>query len=734
MQALPDVRLMTRLPLLALLVLAACATPAAPSGGPADTTPPALAGSLPETGATRVADSTLTLTFSERLDPSARTAVTVAPTGDTAPEVTVRGRELRVALPGLRDSTTYVVTVGTALKDNHGVALRAPITSAFATGDAIDAARIAGVVRQPETGAGVPLAVWAYALADSAATPATGGAPDYRTETGADGAFSLEYLRPGPYAVVAVADGNRNLRADPGERFAVAPRPAVRADTADAAPLALWVTTQDSIPPRAQRVRPASERRFSVRFDEPVQLRDISAEGSTVADSASGRTAAVQVYQPADAPFEVFVVTETPLAPTPHRVSFRPAVAARARRLGRPVARPFSLSFTPPTRPDTVQSRFLGFVPSALGDTVTVLRPGDVPRVRFSAPLSPVDRAARITIAADGQRLAMAFTTADGVTFAPVRPDSAALPSRFTVSVQTPDSTFRQRFAIAGERETGGLVGRVDASGGPVVVEVRPESGEPITARAGDDGAFSVQDLLPGPYTLRVLARPRRRRPVERRRAGAVPSARAAGAGPGGRRGPRPLGDRGPPDHAMTLTPLLGADAMRAADQATIRDWNVPARVLMETAGRAATREVLARWPEIRTATVLVGTGNNGGDGLVVARVLPARGAPGAHGRSGGRGHARPQREPRPAAPTRRRRRPGRDRHRRRPPPAGRRADDLVVDALLGHRRARRPARARRVAVPVDGGAARARRRRSTCPPAWTRRRAPPPTARPGRR
>ena len=74
------------------------------------------------------------------------------------------------------------------------------------------------------------------------------------------------------------------------------------------------------------------------------------------------------------------------------------------------------------------------------------------------------------------------------------------------------------------------------------------------------------------------------------------------------------------------LIPLLGADAMRAADRATIRDWDVPGRVLMETAGRAAAREIRRRWPDLGAATVLVGTGNNGGDGLVVARVLAAGG------------------------------------------------------------------------------------------------------------
>ena len=74
--------------------------------------------------------------------------------------------------------------------------------------------------------------------------------------------------------------------------------------------------------------------------------------------------------------------------------------------------------------------------------------------------------------------------------------------------------------------------------------------------------------------------------------------------------------------------PLLSADAMRAADAATIEEWGVPGRVLMETAGRAAADRICGEWPvEGQRVTVLVGTGNNGGDGLVVARVLAERGA-----------------------------------------------------------------------------------------------------------
>lgn len=76
------------------------------------------------------------------------------------------------------------------------------------------------------------------------------------------------------------------------------------------------------------------------------------------------------------------------------------------------------------------------------------------------------------------------------------------------------------------------------------------------------------------------------------------------------------------------LLPILDADGMRAADRATIDEWNVPGRVLMETAGRAAADAIAERWPvEGARVVVLAGTGNNGGDGFVVARVLWARGA-----------------------------------------------------------------------------------------------------------
>jgi hydroxyethylthiazole kinase-like uncharacterized protein yjeF len=79
------------------------------------------------------------------------------------------------------------------------------------------------------------------------------------------------------------------------------------------------------------------------------------------------------------------------------------------------------------------------------------------------------------------------------------------------------------------------------------------------------------------------------------------------------------------------MTPVLSRAQMRAFDAHAIDRCRVPSIVLMENAGRGATdvlqRELLRDRAGRAQVVIACGTGNNGGDGLVIARQLLLRGA-----------------------------------------------------------------------------------------------------------
>lgn len=73
---------------------------------------------------------------------------------------------------------------------------------------------------------------------------------------------------------------------------------------------------------------------------------------------------------------------------------------------------------------------------------------------------------------------------------------------------------------------------------------------------------------------------------------------------------------------------LCTAEQMRSLDQRAISEYGMPSLLLMENAGRAVAERAAARLAATggRRVTVLCGSGNNGGDGFVVARHLHNRG------------------------------------------------------------------------------------------------------------
>ncbi len=64
---------------------------------------------------------------------------------------------------------------------------------------------------------------------------------------------------------------------------------------------------------------------------------------------------------------------------------------------------------------------------------------------------------------------------------------------------------------------------------------------------------------------------------------------------------------------------LYRAEQVRALDACAIGEFGIPGARLMSTAGEQAYRLLRETWPGAKDVTVLCGTGNNGGDGFVLA-------------------------------------------------------------------------------------------------------------------
>ena len=74
---------------------------------------------------------------------------------------------------------------------------------------------------------------------------------------------------------------------------------------------------------------------------------------------------------------------------------------------------------------------------------------------------------------------------------------------------------------------------------------------------------------------------------------------------------------------------LVTANEMQLMDRRTIESFGIPGRILMENAGRGATRFFFKQFSGYKNKRigVIAGRGNNGGDGFVIARYLAQSGA-----------------------------------------------------------------------------------------------------------
>ena len=205
----------------ALFIMAACASIGRPGGGEYDYDPPKYVRSNPAIGEKNVSKNRISIEFNENVQvEDVRNKVVVSPAQKTMPSITANGHRVSVELrDSLLANTTYTIDFSDAIRDLNESNILDGFAVDFSTGDSIDSMRISGMVFEAanlEPAQGMLVGVYSN-LSDTAISTL----PMERiAKTNQLGQFTIRGLKPGKYHIFALNDMNRDYHWDRSEDIA----------------------------------------------------------------------------------------------------------------------------------------------------------------------------------------------------------------------------------------------------------------------------------------------------------------------------------------------------------------------------------------------------------------------------------------------------------------------------------------------------------------------------------
>ncbi len=196
-------------------IVAACAKPMTPEGGPKDVTPPRILSSVPDTFSLNFNSKTIFLEFDEYVSiKSPGNEIFSSPPFKNKPDFKIKPKSLTVIINDtLIENTTYTINFGYAITDNNEGNVLKNFQYIFSTGDYIDSLRISGTINDAFTGKPLEKAKVMLYIENIDSLPLT-VKPYYYGMTDESGNFRISYLKAGDFKIFALKDENDNFLYD----------------------------------------------------------------------------------------------------------------------------------------------------------------------------------------------------------------------------------------------------------------------------------------------------------------------------------------------------------------------------------------------------------------------------------------------------------------------------------------------------------------------------------------
>jgi hypothetical protein len=454
------------LSLFIIILFLGCANRGNPGGGPVDRIPPEVLFTIPASDSTQVPYqlSEIKIAFSERMDEgSLSRAIFISPPLEYEINWS-KGKVLNLELSdSLNSDQTYVVSIGTDASDERSNKLKQSYQFAFSTGQKIDRGSISG--RVLGLGRNERAHIFGFPVRDSIEYRLVSSSPKYITQSGTDGGYSLKYLKPDKYRILAVLDQNNNLKLDANyEKVGLPFRDVMLSpDNPSFAQLNFQLSRIDTVPPLLSGVRAINRNCVQLRFSEPVRINsDFAIIDSLKMDTLT--VLGITTNSESENIIDVYTANMDSLG------NYKAIIHSVADTAGIFNNVEKSIAFLPKMSVDTTHFVINNFFPA---DSAKNFEPDGTISIEFSNPVrwpSVFERFQLCTV--DSQAVKGTWDT-KSLMKGEFKPDSPLLPdSSYVVKLEMAgirnlwdesleDSTIIHYFTIVSSRELGEISGRI---------------------------------------------------------------------------------------------------------------------------------------------------------------------------------------------------------------------------------------------------------------------------------